>query len=131
MLMPSIGFCGTPFTSPRFWNPGDFEDRRGEVDAMVELRPQAAVIGDALRPRHHETVARAAEVRRHLLHPLERRRSRPAPAHRVVVLVQRAAEFVDVLEHERHIIERPSCVFMLLSVPVSEPSPLGPLSPTT
>jgi hypothetical protein len=117
MLMPSIGFCGTPFTSRGSGIPGHLEDRRRDVDAVVELRAHAAAVGDAFGPRHDQAVARSAEVRRHLLHPLERRRARPAPAHRVVVLVQRATDLVDVLEHERHVVERPSWVFMLLSVP--------------
>ena len=50
-----------------------FVDRRNDVDHVVELRAQAALLLDARRPGHDQAVARAAEMRRHALHPLERR----------------------------------------------------------
>jgi hypothetical protein len=54
-----------------FRNPCDFEDSRRDVDAMVELRAHAAAVGDTFWPGHHEAVARPAEMRRDLLHPLK------------------------------------------------------------
>ena len=42
MLTPSIGFCLMPSTMSGALNPGGFEDRRHDVDDMVELRADAA-----------------------------------------------------------------------------------------
>src|SRR3954466_15841898 len=38
------------------------EDRRGNVDDVVELRAHSTAVSDALGPRHDQTVARAAKV---------------------------------------------------------------------
>ena len=43
MLTPSIGSCGTPLTDDRLGQPGRFEDRRGDVDHVVELRAHLAL----------------------------------------------------------------------------------------
>ena len=63
---------------------GRFEDGRHDVDDMVELAADAADVVDVAGPRHGHALGRAAEVRRHLLHPLERRVHRPRPAGRKV-----------------------------------------------
>src|SRR5262249_45078950 len=67
MLTPSIGFCGMPSTRSGACIPvARFQDRRHNVDEMVEL------------------VADAAEVRSDLLGPGERSVECPAPCHRHV-----------------------------------------------
>ena len=63
---------------------GRFEDGRHDVDDVVELAADAAHVGDVAGPGHDHALRRAAEVRRHLLHPLERRVHRPGPAGREV-----------------------------------------------
>ena len=65
---------------------------------MVELAAQTTRVGDVFRPTDGQPVACAAEVRGHLLHPLERRVERPGPSHVEVVLAPVGAEVVDVLE---------------------------------
>ena len=42
MLEPSIGVCWTPFTV-RLGESGGLEDRRGDVDHVVELGAQLAL----------------------------------------------------------------------------------------
>ena len=37
MLTPSIGICWTPWTLTRLGQPGRLEDRRRDVDDVVEL----------------------------------------------------------------------------------------------
>ncbi len=101
---PFHGFLGHAVHGERLRQPGRFEHGGRDVDHVVKLRTQAAVIADPGRPRHHQAVAGAAEVARHLLHPLERRRSGPAPANRIVMLVLGAADLVDVRQHRRHIV---------------------------
>ena len=63
-------------------NAGRFEDGRHDVDDVVELAADAAHVGDVAGPGHDHALRRPAEVRRHLLHPLERRVHRPGPARR-------------------------------------------------
>ena len=70
---------------------------------MVELRPQAADFLDAGRPRHHHRVARAAEVGRHLLGPLEGRVAGVRPADREVRERARPTPLVDVRQLRRHV----------------------------
>lgn len=72
---------------PRLRNACDVEQRRGNVDGVMKSRAQGAMVSDDFRPRHHKAVTRATEVRCNLLHPLEGRRTRPGPAHGIVVLV--------------------------------------------
>ena len=50
-----------------------------DVDQMVELPADAARVVDVAGPRDRHALCRAAEVRRHLLRPLERRVHRPRP----------------------------------------------------
>ena len=86
MLTPSIGFCETPLTSTGSGMPRRFQDRRHDVDDVVELGPDAALVLDARRPGDDERIARAAEMRGDLLAPLERRVHRPRPADREVIV---------------------------------------------
>ncbi len=71
------------------------EDRRRDVDDVVELRAHLALRLDPLRPVHDRAVARAAPVRRDLLGPLVGRVHGVRPAHRVVVVGLRPAELVE------------------------------------
>ena len=84
MLTPSIGFCLMPLTMLGRLDAGGFEDRRHNVNDMMELRADAAGVVDVAGPRNGQTLPRAAEMRRHLLGPLERRVKRPRPCHRHV-----------------------------------------------
>ena len=79
---------------------GGFEDRRRDVDDVVELAPDLALRLDAFRPVHDRAVARAAPVRRDLLGPLVGRVHRVRPADGVVVVGVRAAEEVDLRREE-------------------------------
>ena len=60
-------------------NAGRFEDGRGNVDDMMELAADASDIVDVTRPGHDHALGGPAEMRRHLLHPLERGIHRPRP----------------------------------------------------
>ena len=84
----------------RLGQAGRFQDGRGNIDHVAELRAQAALLLNALRPVHDGAVARAAPVRGHLLGPLVGRVHRPGPAHRVVVVRLGRAELVHLREHE-------------------------------
>ncbi len=55
-------------------------------------------------PRDRDAVAGSAEVRGHLLHPLERRVERPGPADVVVVFAADGAEVVDVVQQPLRIL---------------------------
>src|SRR5713226_7425326 len=79
MLTPSIGFCGTPLSTAGILQSGRFEDGRRDVDDMVELRADAALVSDARGPGDDHAVASTAEVRGNLLGPLERRVHRMGP----------------------------------------------------
>src|SRR3954471_7122651 len=76
----------------------------------MELRAYAARVLDAVRPRDHKWIARSAQVRSHLLAPLEGSIHGPRPADGNVVGGLGAAELVDVLEQElrafRHTLKR-------------------------
>ena len=78
---------------------GRLQDRRHDVDHMVELVADAALVRDHLRPGNRHALAHAAEVRGDLLGPGERRVERPGPRHRHVrVGLVRAPDIVEVLE---------------------------------
>ena len=89
------------------------EDRRRDVDDVMELAADLALGLDAVRPVHDRAVARAAPVRRDLLGPLVGRIHRVRPANRVVVVGVRSAEEVDLRLQElgglerAHAVERP------------------------
>src|SRR5262249_14548620 len=60
---------------------GRFQDRRYDVDDVVELVADAALVLDSGRPLDRHPLPHAAEVRRDLLGPGERRVERPGPRH--------------------------------------------------
>ena len=96
---PSIGPLLDAIDRLRLGNAGGLERRRRHVDHVVELAADLALRLDALGPLQDHAVARAAEVARHLLGPLERRVRRPGPADRVVRERGRAAPVFDVARH--------------------------------
>ena len=59
-----------------------FEDRRHDVDHVMELGADTAGVLDMAGPRNGHALPGPAEVRRHLLGPLERRIKCPRPRHR-------------------------------------------------
>ena len=71
-----------PLTVTGRLDAGGFEDRRHDVDDVVELGADAADVLDVAGPRDGHALPGAAEMRRHLLGPLERRVERPRPRHR-------------------------------------------------
>ena len=75
--------------------PIALEDRRDNVNHVVELRAYAAPVGDALRPGYRHTVARAAEMRGDLLGPAVGRIERNGPWHGHMVVGAVAAPRVD------------------------------------
>ena len=90
----------------RHLHPSRLENRRHEIDHMMELRPQTTS-GDPRRPLDRHRVARPTEMRGHLLHPLERRVQRPGPPHVEMVLASRRAEIVHVGEQPLRILMHP------------------------
>ena len=77
---------------------GRLQDGRHDVDDVVELVADAALVGDHLRPRDRHALAHAAEVRGDLLGPREGRVEGPCPGHRHVgVGLVRAPDVVEVL----------------------------------
>ena len=76
------------------------EDGGRQVDDVVKLVPEPTGVGDVSGPRNGQAVAGPPEVRRHLLHPLERCVQGPRPPDVVVALTSDRAEVVDVLEQE-------------------------------
>ena len=50
MLTPSIGFCAMPFDHRSAPGPRGLEDRRHDVDDVVELGADAARVLDAVGP---------------------------------------------------------------------------------
>ena len=61
-------------------NTGRFQDRRHDVNDVVELGADAAHVLDMAGPGHAHALAGAAEVRSHLLGPLKGRVEGPRPA---------------------------------------------------
>ena len=80
---------------------GGLEDGRHDVDDVHELLAQAALVLDARRPRDHHVLVDAAELRRVLLEPGERRVEGPRPAGRHVVVGLLGAP--DVVELHLHV----------------------------
>src|SRR6185437_9425316 len=85
-------------------NAGRIEDGRDDVNDVMELAANAAYIVDVTRPRHGHALGRAAEVRRYLLDPLERRVKSPRPRRRKVRerLVRPPERIPEVLSLHRH-----------------------------
>src|SRR5438876_12339807 len=55
------------------------KEGRHDINDVVKLGADATDIADMAGPRNGHALSRAAEVRRHLLGPLERRVKRPRP----------------------------------------------------
>ncbi len=77
--MPSIGLLLDAVDRIGRRDAGRFEDGRDDVDDVMELAADAARVIDVAGPGHGHALGGAAEVRRHLLHPLERGVHRPRP----------------------------------------------------
>src|SRR5262245_44879519 len=71
---------------------GDIKDRGNDVDEVAELIADTADILDPSWPGHDHRVSRAAQMRRHLLDPRERRIPRPRPFERIVRFCVRIAD---------------------------------------
>ena len=86
-----------------------FQNRRRNVDDMMELRAHLAFCLDALGPMNHHPVAGAAETGGDLLGPRKRRIARDGPPGSHVGIRQRAAEVVvvrqNVLDGFMHAVE--------------------------
>ena len=88
-----------PSTVTRRRDAGGFQDRRHDVDHVMELVADAALVLDHLGPGDAHALPHAAEVRGNLLGPGERRVEGPGPGHRhVVVGLVGAPDVVEVLE---------------------------------
>ena len=84
-----------PSTVVGLGDAGELEDGGSHVDDVGELGAQAARLFDVIRPMHDQRVAGPAEVRTHLLAPLERCVPRPRPRRRVVRVHDRGAPLVE------------------------------------
>ena len=73
----------------------DVQDGRRDVDDVRELRAEPAGAGDPLRPVDDHRVPRAAQVRAHLLAPLERGVAGPRPRRAVMRIHELAAPGFD------------------------------------
>ena len=109
MLTPSIGRCLMPLIVSGAGMPVTSRIVGTMSIIWWNWRADAALVGDMPRPRHAHALAGAAEVRRHLLAPLERRVERPGPAGGVVREgLVRAPELVEqelVLHRHGHAVE--------------------------
>ena len=74
-----MGLCLIPSIGSGLRNAGRFEDGRSDVDDVMELAADASRIVDMARRGHDDALGGPAEMRRHLLHPLERGVHRPRP----------------------------------------------------
>ena len=75
-----MGRCLMPLIVSGAEMPVDFQDRRHNIDDVMELIPDAAQVRDVTRPRHANALRRTAAMRRHLFAPLERCIERPRPS---------------------------------------------------
>ena len=98
-----IGTLGDAVDHRRLRDADRIEDRRDDVDDVVELVADAAGVLDALRPAHHHAGARAAEVRGDLLDPAIGRIHREGPRHREVGVGLVGAPRRD---HGQHLLDR-------------------------
>src|SRR5262249_40421175 len=81
-------------------NTDRFEDRRNDVDDMLELRAEFATALDAIWPPDRHSIACSAEVRCNLFRPLEGRVHRVCPTHWIVIVRLVASQFVHHREKE-------------------------------
>ena len=120
-----------PVDEGRRGQAGGLEDRRRNIDDVVELVADLALRLDAVGPGHDRAVARAAPVAGNLLGPLVGRVHRVGPADRVVVVRLGRAEQVDLGRHELGRLELTRAVEdeQLVERPRGVPSADAPLSP--
>ena len=98
------GHLVNPVHRGRWLDTRRVENGGGQIDDVVELIPNCAGVGDATGPRHGQPIACAAEMRCHLLHPLERRIQCPRPTDVVVAFTVLGPEVVDVFEQELRVL---------------------------
>lgn len=79
-------------------NTGRLQNRRGDIDDMMELSAQAPRIFDVVGPRDRHGITRAAKVRRDLFGPLKRRVQCPSPADVVMILGVATVEGIDLFQ---------------------------------
>ena len=109
---------------------GRLEYRWHDVDDMVELVADAALVLDHFRPGDGHALLGAAEVRRHHLGPGKRRVEGPCPGHRHMRIGHiRAPGIIEVLQLILHRQCTPWTDATSFGVPSSPPSALVPLSP--
>ena len=78
-VTPCIGSWSIPSTGDGTGMPATSRMVGRDVDDVRELRAERAGAGDPLRPVDDHGVARPAQVRAHLLAPLERGGAGPRP----------------------------------------------------
>ena len=108
-------FLRGPIDRGRHSQAGNLKYRRRDIDHVVPLRAQAALVLDPRWPRDHETVSRSAVMRRDLLGPLEWRVHRMRPADRIMVVGFPGADVVSPAQYflvvfgnaikERHLVQ--------------------------
>ena len=79
-------------------NASSSQQRGHHINNVMELRTQTTGFANACRPLNSHGITCATKVRRHLLHPLERRVKCPCPRKVVVVLTTSGAEVIHVLK---------------------------------
>ena len=86
-------------------DPRRLEDRRHDVDDVMELAADTARILDVTRPRNSQALPRSAKVRCDLLRPFERRVECPRPGDRHVRIRRRRTPVLEVqqLQGFRHV----------------------------
>ena len=94
-VTPCIGSWSIPSTDDGDGDARDVEDGGRYVDDVRELRAEPPGGGDPLRPVDDHGVPRAAQVRAHLLAPLERGVAGPRPRCAVVRIHELAAPGFD------------------------------------
>src|SRR5271166_6550655 len=87
----------------------DVVERRRDVVDMMELRPRRFIRLDALRPRDHQRIARAAEMRGDQLGVAEWRVAGPSPAGMVHIIsfgCTKGVEAADLVERGELLLDR-------------------------
>src|ERR1700729_1295572 len=85
-------------------NANRFVDCWSDIHEVVPLAANFPQCLNPGRPAYKEAGTGAAEMTGHLFGPLKWAIQRPSPAHRKVILMQGAPNFVDRLEHRLHIV---------------------------
>jgi hypothetical protein len=93
---PLDGALLEPVDLLRLRQAARLQDRRGDVDDVVELAPHFVLRLDPLRPVNDHPIASAAEARGHLLGPGERGVAPPRPSRRRSGCTHSARPVVDL-----------------------------------